>query len=114
MKAYRKREDGVVAVDLKLNPRTGNYLNKLGDLFCCSNGIYNETQEWHGGNYRHKMNVDGVTDHKITFVISKLKPRDGICKKIWRDELSDVSLSAEEAYMAAAGNKQQAWYWIEH
>jgi len=111
MKAYRKRADGIVAVKLTLNPHTRNYLDKSGEFFCCSEGIYNETEEWHKDYHR---SVPGVTDPEITFVISRLKPRDGICRKIWRDELSEVSKSAEEAYKAAAGNKAKAWYWIEH
>ena len=116
MKAYRKRanRDGIVEVKLKLNPRTGNYLDKSGELFCCSDGIYTQTVEWPDNLLKNEPEVEGVTDPEITFVISRLKPSDGICKRIWLDELSEVSHSAQEAYMAAAGNKRSAWYWIEH
>ena len=111
MKVYRKRADGVIAVKLKLNPRTGNYLDGAGEVFCCSEGIYTETEEW---NKDYHLSIPGVTDTEITFVISRLKPRDGICKRIWLDELDDVSTSAQEAYAAAAGTNCSAWYWIEH
>lgn len=114
MKAYRKREDGVVAVDLMLNPHSGNYLDRTGQLFCCAEGIYNETVEWPDNLLKNDPDAEGVRDTEITFVISRLKPRDGICKRIWLYELDEVSKSAQEAYRAAAGTKCSAWYWIEH
>ena len=114
MKAYRKREDGVVSVKLKIDQYYNQYLDKLGEPFCCSDGIYSETVEWSDDLCQDEPDVDGITDTEITFVISRLKPSDGICKEIWRDNLPDVSESAQEAYRAAAGGNTRAWYWVEH
>lgn len=81
-------------------------------FFCCADGIYYESQthEESSGN----ANGDGIDCRHITFVISKKKPSDGICKPIYRYSASSVSHPMREVYKTAAGDLSQAWYWLEY
>ena len=91
-----KRSDGVVAVDLY---RYGEYKTSDKGYFSCVTGIMNET---------------GLGCRYLTFVISKNKPKDGICLPIFKDTVEDVSFKMIEAYETAAGENSRAWYWVEH
>ena len=104
---YDKRKDGEVAVDLY---KYTDYFNTNKDYFCCPEGIKAESEEYEEDL---QVAVPGVTDRHITFVISKNKPDDGICRPIWSEGASGVSAPMEEAYRAAAGVQTKAWYWLE-
>jgi len=105
---YDKRKDGEVAVDLY---RYNDYFNTNKDYFCCPEGIKAESEEYDKETW--EPTVPGVTERHITFVISKNKPEDGICREIWAEHACGVSAPMEEAYRAAAGIQVKAWYWLE-
>ena len=99
------KEKGGDGSDILTRWRWNSYLDSRGDFFCCAEGIYHET--WDGAS--------GVENDEITFVISRLKPIDGICKPIYRSRLLYISRGITSAYRAAAGHRlPSAWYWIEH